>query len=162
MSRTDRLDRDLERGFLALEDGRLEEAAASVERCQRIDRKNPDVLLLAAAVADARGDVETALAHYRTLVEVQPDLAAPRVAIARLELHDIGDPDAALESLADAFDLIDEEHELIDAILLKTEALIALDDLAGARDAIGELASCAIDDANEMLDVAELALAAED
>jgi predicted Zn-dependent protease with MMP-like domain len=162
MSRTDRLERDLERGFLALEDGRIEEAAASVERCQRIDRKNPDVMLLAAAVADARGDVEGALAHYRTLVEVQPDLASPRVAIARLELHDVGDPEAALETLADAFDFIDEEHELIDAILLKTEALIALDDLPGARDAIAELASCSIDDSNEMLDVAELALAAED
>jgi len=162
MSRTERLGLDLERGFAALEDGRLEEAAASVERCQRIDRKNPDVIQLAAAVADARGDIEGALAHYRALVELVPDDAAPRIAIARLELHDIGDPDAALETLADAFDFIDEEPSLIDAILLKTEALIALDDLPGARDALAELASSAIDEPDEMLDIAELALAAED
>ena len=124
MSRTERLDRDLERGFLALEDGRLEEAAASVERCQRIDRRNPEVMQLAAAVADARGDIEGALVQYRALVELQPDEPDARIAIARIELHDIGDPEASLESLAEAFDFIDEEPELIEAVLLKSEALI--------------------------------------
>ena len=92
MSRTERLDRDLERGFLALEDGRLEEAAASVERCQRIDRRNPEVMQLAAAVADARGDIEGALVQYRALVELQPDEPGARLAIAPIELHDNGDP----------------------------------------------------------------------
>ena len=51
MARSDRLLADLERGFDALEAGKLEAAAAIVERCRRIDRKHPDVVALAAAMA---------------------------------------------------------------------------------------------------------------
>src|SRR5215204_6559565 len=114
MSRTDRLMADLERGFDALEAGKLETAATIVERLRRIDRKNPDVVTLSAAVADARGDVEEALAQYRLLAELQPDNPMPRICAARLELHDIGDPDAALDTVEAAFDFIDEEADLIE------------------------------------------------
>src|SRR5436189_4788996 len=100
MSRTDRLLADLERGFAALEAGELDAAAAIVERCRRIDRKNPDVVSLAAAVADACGDVDDALAQYRLLRELRPDDPMPMICIARLELHGGDDPDAALDTLA--------------------------------------------------------------
>ena len=55
----------------------------------------------------------------------------PRICIARLELHDLGDPDAALDTLDAAFDFIDEEADLIEAIFVKTEALLARDEPAG-------------------------------
>lgn len=162
MSRADRLLSDLERGFEALEAGELEAAASVVERCKRIDRKHPDVVALAAAVADARGDTEDAIGEYRTLLELRPDDPMPRINIARLELHDIGDPDAALDTLEPAFDFIDEEQDLVDAIFVKTEALIAREDLDSARETLAELATSAIDDPEIALDLADLALAAED
>jgi predicted Zn-dependent protease with MMP-like domain/Flp pilus assembly protein TadD len=162
MSRTDRLQADIERGFLALEEGRLDDAAASAERCQRIDRKNADVVTLAAAVADARGDVDEALAQYQNLAELRPDDAMPRICIARLELHDLQDPDAALATLAEAMEFIDEEADLVEAIFIRTEALIMNDALPAAREALAELASSVIDDPEQALDLAELALAAED
>ena len=162
MSRTDRLQADIERGFLALEEGRLDDAAASAERCQRIDRKNADVVTLAAAVADARGDVDEALAQYQNLAELRPDDAMPRICIARLELHDLQDPDAALATLAEAMEFIDEEADLVEAIFIRTEALIMNDTLPAAREALAELASSVVDDPEQALDLAELALAAED
>ena len=162
MSRTDRLQADIERGFLALEEGRIEDAAASAERCQRVDRKNPDVVTLAAAVADARGDVDEALAQYQNLAELRPDDAMPRICIARLELHDLQDPDAALATLAEAMEFIDEEADLVEAIFIRTEALIMNDALPAAREALAELASSVIDDPEQALDLAELALATED
>ncbi len=162
MSRTDRLLADLERGFLALEDGKLDAAASIVERCKRIDRKHPDVVALAAAVADASGDPETALENYRTLAELRPDDPMPRICIARIELHDIGDAAAALDTVEAAFAFIDEEADLIEAIYLKAEALIATDQLASAREALNELATSAIDDVELAFDLAELCLAAED
>src|SRR5882672_4227302 len=109
MSRADRMLADLERGFAALEAGKLDTAASIVERCRRIDRKNPDVVELAAAVADAAGDSEDALEQYRLLVTLRPDDPVPRLCVARLELHDLGDADTALDSLEAAFELIDEE-----------------------------------------------------
>ncbi|HEY6173525.1 MAG TPA: metallopeptidase family protein [Kofleriaceae bacterium] len=162
MSRTERLRADLERGFEALEAGELDAAASIVERCRRIDRKNPDVVALAAAVADADGNVDDAIAQYRLLRELRPDDPMPIICTARLELQGLDDPDAALDTLASAFDFIDDEDDLIEAIYVKTQALIARGEAAAARDALGELASSMIDDGNLALDLAELALAAED
>src|SRR5215510_11839838 len=125
MSRTERLLADIERGFEALEAGKIDAAASIVERCQRIDRKNPDVLALAAAVADASGDIEDALEQYKHLSEARPDDPMPRICIARLELQGMGDADAALDTLEQAFEFIDEEADLIEAIYIKAQALVA-------------------------------------
>ena len=162
MSRTERLHTDLERGFAALEAGDLDAAASIVERCQRIDRKNPDVVALAAAVSDAAGDLDDALAQYRVLSELRPDDPMPRICIARIELAGLDDPDAALDTLQAAFEFIDEEEDLIEAIYVKAQALLARDEPAAAREALAELASSAIDDGDLALDLAEVALAAED
>ena len=162
MSRTDRLQADIERGFQALEEGRVDDAAAASERCLRVDRQNSDVVTLAAAVADARGDVDEALAQYHALAELTPDDAMPRICIARLELHDLQDPEAALETLAEAMEFIDEEADLIEAIFIRVEALIMTDNLEGAREALAELASSVIEDPEQAIDLAELSLVAED
>ena len=162
MSRQDRLSADVERGFEALENGEFEEAAACLERCSRIDRKHADVVTLAAALADAQGETETALAKYRELSTLRPDDPMPRVCVARLQLHDEGDPEAALESIESAFEFIDEEDDLIAAVLVRTEALIAMGDLDNAKESLDELASSVIDDPELALDLGELALATGD
>jgi predicted Zn-dependent protease with MMP-like domain/Flp pilus assembly protein TadD len=162
MSRTERLLTDLERGFEALEAGKIDTAASIVERCQRIDRKNPDVVALAAAVSDASGDIDDALVQYRLLHELRPDDPMPRICIARLELQGLGDPDAALDTVQAAFAFIDEEADLIEAIYIKAQALVARGEPAEARTALTEIASSVIDDGELALDLAELALSAED
>ena len=162
MSRMDRLLSDLERGFEALEAGKIDTAASIVERCQRIDRKNPDVVALAAAVADASGDLDDALAQYRLLRELRPDDPMPRICVARLELQGLGDPDAALDTVQGAFDFIDEEADLIEAIYIKAQALVARGEPGEARAALSEIATSVIEDGELALDLAELALSAED
>lgn len=162
MSRTDRMTADLERAFHALEEGEIEAAASILERVKRIDRKHPDVITLAAAVADASGEVEEAIAQYRALSEIRKDDPMPRICIARLELQGIGDPEAALETVEAAFDFIDEEADLVEAVYIKTEALLALDRAPAARETLAELSSSVIDDPELALDLAELALSAED
>jgi len=162
MARQDRLDADIDRGFTALEDGRIDDAAACLERVQKLDGTNPDVVTLAAAVADARGEAETALGHYRTLAELRPDDPMPRVCIARILLQDQGDAEGALETIERAFDFIDEEPDLIEAVIVRTEALLALDDPGSAQESLAELSTSVIDDADLALDLADLALLAED
>ncbi len=162
MSRMDRLSTDLERGFEALEAGKLDAAASALDRCKRIDRKHPDVVMLGAALADAEGDPDTAIEQYRLLVTLRPDDPMPRICIARLELHDHGDPDAALATVNGAFDFIDEEADLLEAIFIKAEALIARGELVSARETLGELTTSAIDDPELAFDLAELCLSAED
>lgn len=160
--RSDRLLADLERGFAALDEGRVDDASSILERCQRIDRSHEGVVQLAAGVADAVGDVETALTHYRALAALHPDDPAPRLCIARLQLHDLAEPDEALATLAGAFDFIDDEDDLVFGVKLRAEAQLALGDVAGAKDSLGELASSVIEDQVLALDLADLALGAED
>lgn len=160
--RTERLERDLDKAFAALEAGDLDEAFAGLERAKRIDRRNPHVIGLAAALADATGDVDEALKQYALLVEANPDDAPPRLAIARLQLHDLGEPEEALATIEQALEFVDEESDLIDAVMLKAEALIITDNIEGAREVLGELASTVIDDPALALDLAELTLSAED
>ena len=162
MSRIERMAADLERGFQALEEGRIEDATAILDRCKRIDRKHPDVITLAAAVADASGDTALALAQYRELAELHPDDPMPRICIARLQLKDEEDPDAALDTIESVFDSIDEEADLIEAIYIKTEALLARGEPATARATLAELATSVIDDPDLALDLGELALSVED
>lgn len=162
MARQNKLEADLEKGFTALEDGNIEDAIAASERLQKVDAKDPHVLALMAAVADAQGEAETALGIYRSITAATPDDPVSRICAARIELRDLGDAEAALETVEAAFEYIDEERDLVEAILVRTEALITIDDLPGARTSLSELASSVIDEPILALDLAELALAAED
>jgi predicted Zn-dependent protease with MMP-like domain/uncharacterized protein HemY len=162
MARQDRLFTDVDRGFTALENGNLEDAEAALERCSRINSKDPDVVALAAAVADVKGDGDAAIAKYRELSTLRPDDPMPRVCLARLLLHENGDAEAALDTIESAFDFIDEEDDLIEAVMVRTEALLAIEDYESARESLSELSTSVIDDAHLALDLAELSLAAED
>jgi predicted Zn-dependent protease with MMP-like domain len=162
MSRQDRLTADLERGFRALEEGQVDDALKVLERVERIDRHDADVVTLAAAIADAQGELETALAKYRELAELRPDDPMPRVCVARILLQDQGDAEGSLETIEAAFDFIDEEDDLIEAVIVRTEALLALDDIETARESLSELSTSVIDNPEIALDLGELALAAED
>jgi predicted Zn-dependent protease with MMP-like domain len=153
---------DVERGFTALEEGRIEDAEAALERARRVDRKHGDVVFLGAAVADANGDPDAALAGYRAMMEMRPDDPMPRICIARITLRDLGEADEALDVLDAAFDFIDDEADLVEAIYIKTEALLARGEPKAARETLAELSTSVIDDAELALDLAELALAAED
>jgi predicted Zn-dependent protease with MMP-like domain len=113
-------------------------------------------------VSDASGDLDDALTQYRLLRELRPDDPMPRICVARLELQGLGDPDAALDTVQAAFDFIDEEADLIEAIYIKAQALVARGEPVAAREALAELTSSAIDDGDLALDLAELALSAED
>jgi predicted Zn-dependent protease with MMP-like domain len=162
MASQDKLVADIDRGFTALEDGRIDDAAELLARVQKTDGDSPDVITLAAAVADAQGDSEAALAQYRKLAELRPDDPMPRVCVARILLQDQGDPDGALESVEGAFDYIDEEDDLIEAVIVRTEALLALGDPESAQESLAELSTSVIDDPDLALDLGDLALLAED
>src|SRR5690606_33101698 len=60
------------------------------------------------------------------------------------------------------FDFIDEESDLVEAIYVKTSALLLRDEPEAARATLAELASSVVEDAELAIDLAELALAAED
>ncbi len=162
MSRTDRLIELCEKGFTLLDDADIDGAARQLELAQRIDARHPDVLRLDAELAAVAGDAERALELYTKVAELVPQDATPLISAAYLQLYSRQDPDAALALLDRALELVDDEDTLVDAVLLRTDALLAADRTEEARATLGELASSAIDDPFRVMTIGEAHLMAGD
>jgi len=156
MSRAARLDALIERGLSALMDGDLEGAERKLAEARRIDSRHIDVLLLDAGIRRERGDDSGALDVYQRVIQEYPD--DPVAYISAAELHlDAYDPDAALTMADRALELVDEEDELIAAVLAKVGAHVLRGDehdVAAAREALAELSSTGIEDPGTVLNVA--------
>ena len=162
MSRTDRLFALVDRGLDLCEEGDLEGAARQLEMARRIDGKHPDVVRLEASIATAAGDVERALALFDKLAELAPEDATPWISVAHIHLYSREDAGAALDAIDRALELVDDEDALIDAVLIKADALADLDRPDEARQVLAELSSSAIDDPERVFQIGDAHLACED
>ena len=116
----------------ALEEGRLETRSPPSSACQ--DR--PARIPTSCARRRRRrrpGRRRGRARQYRALAELRPDDPMPRVCIARHPAPGQGDPEGALDDVEAAFDFIDEEADLIEAVIVRTEALLATRRPARAR-----------------------------
>ena len=162
MSRSDRLFALVDRGLELADEGDLDGAARQLEMARRIDGKHPQVLFLEAWLARAQGDADAALAGFERVAELSPQDAIPLISAADVLLYSLDDPEAALDRLDRALELVDDEEALIDAVLLRAVALVTLERLAEAREALAELASSAIDDGERLLQIGDAHLLAGD
>jgi predicted Zn-dependent protease with MMP-like domain len=158
--RADRLVSLVEAAIARLDEGDLEGAEQKVAQAARIDPHHPDVLSLQASIAALDGDLERALELVAKAVERAPEDVGILINAADLAL--LADPEVALGYARRAGEVVEEEEELIAAVLIMAEAHLALEQPAAAREALAELASAVIDDAATILDVAHAYLAAED
>jgi predicted Zn-dependent protease with MMP-like domain len=165
MSRQDRLELLMDKGFACLDDGDLDGAQSALEKAQRIDRRHPEVIGLEGSLAAANGDGDAALAAFEQLVARYPDEAMPLINVAQIHLNARNDPARAIELADRGLELADDEDALIQGVMIKAEALIVLGGdarLAQARDTLSELASSVLDDATVTLPLAEMWLDAGD
>lgn len=160
MSRTDRLDALLDAAHDALDDGDLAAARAKHALAARIDRRHPDVMCLDAQLTALEGDLDRGLELAQQAVAVAPEHVHALLTVADLALG--VDPELSVEHARKAAELVDEEGDLVAAVLLLADGLCQTDRAAEARTVLGELSSSAIDDPPVILDVAGALLAAED
>jgi predicted Zn-dependent protease with MMP-like domain len=161
MSRNDRLLALCDRGVQALTDGDLDAASRAFEQARRIDGKHVEVIALGASIAATEGDFARAIEGFEQVIEQVPDEPMPWLNAAGA-MFSSGDLEGALVKIDGALERIDEENDLIDAILLRAEILIGLERDADALTCLGELATSAIEDAGTQLAIAELTFAAGD
>lgn len=160
MSRSERLISLVEAAIARLDDGDVEGAEQKLAQAARIDPQHPDVLSVQASIAAIEGDLDRALDLVGKAVERAPEDVAVLINAADLAL--LVDPEVAIGYARRATEVVDEEDQLVAAILILAEAHVALEQPVAAREALGELASSVIDDAPTILDVAHAHLAAED
>lgn len=160
MPRTDRLPALIDAAHDCLDDGDLEGARAKHGLAARIDRRHPDVMCLDAQLTALEGDLDAGYAIAQDTVAAFPDHVHALLCAA-----DIGlgvDPEAAVELARKAAGLVDDEGDLVAAVLLLADALCATERPDEARTALSELSSSAIDEPSIILDVANAFLTAED
>ncbi len=160
MSRADRLQSLVESGFEALDGGDPEAAALALEQARKISKDAAPVRLLEAALTDFAGDPERAIAIYEELAVTHPDDPLPHVHAGATRLYSLEDPEGALVSIGRALERVEEEAELIEAIVLKVRALAALERVDEARLALAELDTSAVDDPDTIDAIADAAMEA--
>lgn len=162
MSRTDRLLELVDKGLALLDDADVDGAARQLELAQRIDSKHPEVIRLDAELTAVAGDADRALELYGQLAALVPEDAMPLISAAYLHLYSRQDPAAALALIDRALELVDDEDTLVDAVLIRADALLAGERAEEARETLGELASSAIDDPYKVMAIGDAHLAAGD
>lgn len=152
---------EIARGWQLLDEGDLEGARAAhgqarrrVENARQRSGHEPEegaeLWALAGALAEHDGDAEAALDAYRKAHQREPKEPQYLLWAAELALNALDQPDTAVALCNQALDVASDDEDLVHAILLKAEALIGSEHGDGAedeaREMLGELAGCTIED----------------
>ncbi len=129
----------LDRGWELLKENDLAGARISALAAAQVDEAAPEAPTLLGAIAAAEGDEDAALAHYKRAMKLDPGYVSPMLYSAEIYLGPRENYDEALRLIELALDNAEEEDEYLDALLLKAEALIEMDDLDEARAVLVEL-----------------------
>jgi predicted Zn-dependent protease with MMP-like domain len=129
-----------------------------------VDASRMDALLLMAACAREKDDVESALANLRQAAQADPDWCTPELWMAELLTEDPDQLDEALRHARRALDRAEEEDEYLDAIKCKAVIELDLGRPTEARKTLSGLppADVPLDDPDVTLDFAQLLMDADD
>lgn len=132
-------DADLERAWDLLESGDEPGARRLAERLNSEDPITPDVLLLQAACARQRGEIEPAIKFLQQASQADLGWAAPEIWLAEILAEDPDSLSEALRHASAALDRAEEEDEFLDALALKAGLEIDLGKASAARKTLQDL-----------------------
>ena len=138
MAAQSNLDDQLESAAELLTDGKLEEARQILEAAQLTDPEEPAVHILLAQIGATGGDFEAAQASYEKALAIDPEYFEALYGLGQLIAAE-GELDEAERIVARAMDAAEEEDEFVDALLLRCEIQLGLDDEEAAAETLAEL-----------------------
>lgn len=136
---TDEITAHLDRGWDLVQSGDLARAEVAAENVLALDAESPEAFTLLGGIAAAKGEFEEALDHYRKATELDPEFVDPLLYAAEARLADGGNIDEALRLCDQALEVAEEEEDYLDALLLKSEALLQKGDLEAASETLEDL-----------------------
>jgi tetratricopeptide (TPR) repeat protein len=128
----DQLSAHLDRGWDLAQKGDTRGAESSARRALEIEPDSPEAHNLLGYVSALEGDCEEAIEAYQQAILLDESYVEAMLNAAELYIHPLGEHEEALAMCDQALGITDYADEIIDAMLLKFEALAAKGDLEAA------------------------------
>jgi Flp pilus assembly protein TadD len=122
----DQFSAHLDRGWDLVQRGDSQGAEISARRALEIDNQSPEAYNLLGYVCALQGEFEDAIDSYRQALALDDTYLEAMLNAAELYIHPLGDLEEAIRLCEMALDLVENEDELVDALLLKFDALLGL------------------------------------
>ncbi|HTJ80371.1 MAG TPA: tetratricopeptide repeat protein [Polyangiaceae bacterium] len=135
----DQFSAHLDRGWELVQRGDTRGAAASARRALELDPSSPEAHNLLGFVAAMEGEGEEAIEAYQQAIALDETYLEAMLNAAEVYIAPLGDFDQAIRMCDQALDLAEVDEELIDALLLKFDALMGKGDRAGAEQVLGRV-----------------------
>jgi Tfp pilus assembly protein PilF len=135
----DQLSAHLERGWDLAQRGDVTGASSSAKKALELDPDSPEVHNLLGYVAALDGDCDEAIEEYQQAIALDDTYVEAMLNAAELLVHPMAQYDDALDMCDQVLDLTEYDDEVIDALLLKFEALVAKGDAEEAKKTLQRL-----------------------
>jgi tetratricopeptide (TPR) repeat protein len=144
----DQFSAHLDRGWDLVQRGDTRGAEASARRALELDPNSPEAHNLLGFVAALEGEGEEAIEAYRQAIALDDTYLEAMLNAAEVYIHPLGDFDQAIEMCDQALDLAEVDEEIIDALLLKFDALLGKGDLEEAAQVAAKIPEGPYDNPN--------------
>lgn len=135
----DQFSAHLDRGWDLVQRGDSRGAEASARRALELDPNSPEAHNLLGFVAAMEGDGEEAIEAYRQAIALDDTYLEAMLNAAEVYIHPLGDFDQAIDMCDQALDLAEVDEEIIDALLLKFDALLGKGDTEDATRVVAKI-----------------------
>jgi tetratricopeptide (TPR) repeat protein len=135
----DQFSAHLDRGWELVQRGDTRGAAASARRALEIDPASPEAHNLLGFVAAMEGEGEEAIEAYQQAIALDETYLEAMLNAAEVYIAPLGDFEQAIRMCDQALDLAEVDEELIDALLLKFDALMGKGDREGAEQVLARV-----------------------
>jgi tetratricopeptide (TPR) repeat protein len=135
----DQFSAHLDRGWDLVQRGDTRGAEASARRALEIDPQSPEAYNLLGYVAALEGEATEAVEAYRQAIALDETYLEAMLNAAEVYIHPLGEFDEAISMCDQALDLAETDEEVIDALLLKFDALLGKGDVKEAGIVIGQV-----------------------
>jgi tetratricopeptide (TPR) repeat protein len=135
--RMDRFSAHLDRGWDLVQHGDSQGAELSARRALELNKQAPEAYNLLGYAAALRGDFEAAIRHYNHALSLDESYFEALLNAAEVFIHPLAEYQEALEMCDRALELAETDDELVDALLLKFDALLGEDRMEEAKALCG-------------------------
>ncbi len=129
----DQFSAHLDRGWDLISRGDAQGAEQSARRALELDAQSPEAYNLLGFACTLHGEFEEAVEHYRQAVALDDGYLEALLNAAEVYLHPLGDFEEAVALCDQALEYAENDDETLDALLLKFDALLGMDQLDEAR-----------------------------